>query len=523
MSADRTFATSAAGRHDRALRKSLKLAPLPPGVTAPQFTSQWPQENIAFLEQYRAWLVGIGAADAVINQHRLPVAGHVLGLAGKLHSELNLGEDFDKAMYFVQARQMGEQWVRNCRHSLDWFRRFVKEQRGMVILDKPSFGDVARYKAGLPAWLIAQLTKYLHLRQANWRPARLAQSTYQFWYKTTAIWRWLFAHTAVQEPQEITRNHLFDYIDAQLVAGYKVSTINHDLYTFQGTLRFLQQQEMAVPHQLLTLPGLKKPQALPRFLTDAQVAALRDDLKQRVEQARTVAARRNACLDLAAFYLLWQCGIRVSELEDLRLADMDFAAGQILIREAKGLKDRAVYLTGRVVETLQQYLAVRGPALSDHVFIYRHKPLSKDIIRCRIKAAGKRLGFKATPHMLRHTFGTQLVNAGAQITTVQALLGHKRLNTTMVYAHVHDKTVMDDYLRAMEQIEGVQTAMQPVAVPENAFALLDKLGQEELNDEQRQLVAELRRCLTQQDNAEMNTKIVNEQAAQLALVEMRPS
>jgi len=88
---------------------------------------------------------------------------------------------------------------------------------------------------------------------------------------------------------------------------------------------------------------------------------------------------------------------------------------------------------------------------------------------------------------------------------------------------VHDKTVMDDYLRAMEQIEGVQTAMQPVAVPENAFALLDKLGQEELNDEQRQLVAELRRCLTQQDNAEMNTKIVNEQAAQLALVEMRPS
>ncbi|MCB8920659.1 MAG: tyrosine-type recombinase/integrase [Ardenticatenaceae bacterium] len=100
------------------------------------------------------------------------------------------------------------------------------------------------------------------------------------------------------------------------------------------------------------------------------------------------------------------------------------------------------------------------------------------------------------PHMLRHTFGTQLVNAGAQITTVQALLGHKRLNTTMVYAHVHDKTVMDDYLRAMEQIEGVQTAVQPVAVPENAFALLDKLGQEGLNDEQRQILAELRRCLT---------------------------
>lgn len=496
MNADRTFPTTAAVRYDRALRKSLKLNPLPPGVAAPQFTNQWPEENIVFLERYRAWLVGIGAVDAVINQHRLPVAGHVLGLALKPHDQIHLIEDFEKVMCFVQARQMGEQWVLNCRHSLDWFRRFVKVQRGMVILDQPSFGDAARYKAGLPVWLIEQLTKYLHIRQANWRPARLAQSTYQFWYKVTAIWRWLFAHTEVQEPQEITRNHLFDYIDEQLVAGYKVSTINHDLYTFQGTLRFLQQQGMAVPHSLLTLPGLKKPQSLPRFLTDAQVVALRDDLKQQVEQATTAAARRNACLDLAAFFLLWQCGIRVSELEDLRLADVDFATGQILIREAKGLKDRAVYLTKRVSETLQSYLEVRGPALSDHLFIYRHKPLSKDLIRCRIKAAGKRLGFKATPHMLRHTFGTQLVNAGAQITTVQALLGHERLNTTMVYAHVHDKTVIADYLRAMEQIEGAQTAVQPVAVPENAFALLDKLGQEELNNEQRQIVAALRRCLS---------------------------
>ncbi|MCA9936514.1 MAG: tyrosine-type recombinase/integrase, partial [Anaerolineales bacterium] len=149
------------------------------------------------------------------------------------------------------------------------------------------------------------------------------------------------------------------------------------MYTFQGTLRFLQQQGTAVPHQLLRLPSLNKPQALPRFLTDAQVAALRDDFLRRAEQAKTAASRRPFRLDLAAFYLLWQGGIRVSELEDLRLPDVDFAAGQILIREAKGLQDRAVYLTKRVVETLQQYLTVRGPALSDHLFVYRHKPLSK--------------------------------------------------------------------------------------------------------------------------------------------------
>ena len=459
MNENRTFPTTAALRYDRALHKSLKLNPLPSHVTKPQPTGCWPEENIALLERYRDWLVGIGSADSVINQHRIPMAGHVLGLALKPHSQLNLADDFDSALRFIEVRRCSEVWTANCRHSLNWFRRFMKEERGLVIIDKPSFGDVARYQTGLPAWLIEQLTKQLHIRQANWRPSRMALSTYQFWCKSTRIWRWLFAHTEIREPKEITRDYIFRYIDGQLVAGYKASSINHDLHTFQGTLRFLQQQGIAVPHPLLTLSGLRKSQPLPRFLTDAQVVALRDNLIQRAEQAETTAAQRDSRLDLAAFYLLWQCGIRVSELEDLLLTNVNFEAGIIIIRKAKGLKDRSVYLTERVTETLQQYLEVRGPALSDHLFIYRHKPLSKDLIRCRMKAASKRLGFKATPHMLRHTFGTQLLNAGAKITTIQALLGHKRLNTTMIYAHVHDKTVIEDYFRAMEQIEGEQMAV----------------------------------------------------------------
>ncbi|HRQ42668.1 MAG TPA: tyrosine-type recombinase/integrase [Chloroflexota bacterium] len=496
MSESRTFPTTAAVRYDRALHKSLKLNPPPPDVAVPQPTLAWPPENVALLERYRVWLVGIGAAEAVINQHRIPMAGHVLGLNLKPHGQLNLREDFDQAMCFVQARQIGEGWQRNGRHSLDWFHRFLQEERGLVVTDKPLFGDVSRYQTGLPEWLIEQLTKQLHIRQANWRPSRLAQATYQFWYKSTQIWRWFFAHTEIQAATDVTRDHLFAYIDEQLVAGYKVSSINHDLHTFQGTLRFLQQQGVSVPHALLTLSGLKKPHSLPRFLTDAQVIALRVDFRQRVEQAQTAAAIRDACLDLAAFYLLWQSGMRVSELEDLRLSDVDMAAETILIREAKGLKDRSVYLTERVIMAIEQYLAVRGPALSDHLFIYRHKPLSKDLIRCRLQAAGERTGIKVTPHMLRHTFATQLVNAGAKITTIQALLGHQRLNTTMTYARVHDQTVAQDYYQAMTLIEGEQTTvLAPNPVTEKVFTLLDKIGEAGLSAEQRQILAEVRRCL----------------------------
>ncbi len=494
----RIFTTSAAARYDRALQRSLKRYPLPPQVSAPQPSQQWPVENVALLEWYRDWLLAIGAATTVINQHRIPMAGHVLGLNCQPHPQLNLADDLEKAMDFVTARKHGEMWLRNCRHSLDWFRRFLKEGRGLVILNNASLGDVSHYQMGLPEWLIAQLTKLLHIRQANWRPSRLVQTTYQFWYKSTRIWRWLYTHTAIEDVTDVTRDHLFAYIDEQLVAGYKVSTINHDLHTFQGTLRFLQQQGIAVPHALLTLSGLKQPHPLPRFLTDTQVTALRADLTQRAKQAETTAAKRDTRLDLATFYLLWQSGMRVSELEDLCLEDVDLAAGVILIRAAKGLKDRSVYLTGRVSEALQHYLAVRGPALTEHLFIYRHKPLSKDLIRGRLKAAGERLGFKVTPHMLRHTFGTQLLNAGAQITTIQALLGHERLNTTMIYAQVHDQTVMEDYLQAMEQIEGTQEGMlNPEPTPRNILTLLDSLEQTGVNDAQQQIVEQLRHWLAQ--------------------------
>jgi hypothetical protein len=164
-----------------------------------------------------------------------------------------------------------------------------------------------------------------------------------------------------------------------------------------------------------------------------------------------------------------------------------------------------------VTEAIEQYLPLRGPALTDHLFIYRHKPLSKDYVRGRLKAASKRLGFKVTPHMLRHTFGTQLVNAGADITTIQALLGHSRLNTTMIYARVHDKTVARDYYEAMAIIEkqspanlNQEAGQQPhtnghhPGVNGNAIKLLRlvaALEVESLTESQQAVVAELQQEL----------------------------
>ena len=249
------------------------------------------------------------------------------------------------------------------------------------------------------------------------------------------------------------RKHLYDYAEQRLSLGKSVSTINADLRNFHSFMRFLQEEDYLVSQALLRLHGLKQPERLPKYLTDEQVRALRDDFEGRVVHAKGPHRLRDALLDRAIFYLFWQSGLRLGEVEELRLEDLDLATRKLTVRNGKGMKDRIVYLTDTTVHALQAYLAVRGPGASDHVFLYRHHALCKDLVHARIRDAGKRVGVKVYPHRLRHTTATQLLNAGCPVTSIQKFLGHKKLNTTMVYAQAHDQTVENDYFTAMGRIE----------------------------------------------------------------------
>jgi site-specific recombinase XerC len=239
------------------------------------------------------------------------------------------------------------------------------------------------------------------------------------------------------------------------------------------------------------------------------VNQLRADLEQRVNQASTPTRRRNTLLDRAAFYLMWQGGLRLGEVEELCLSDLNLPQKHLMVRKGKGQQDRAVYLTDATITAVQDYLVVRGNGPAEHLFLYRHRPLSKDFIRGRLKAAGERTGVKVTPHRLRHTFATQLLNAGCRVTTIQALLGHRHLNTTMTYARIHDQTVADDYFTAMTLIEKRLEADEPESIdpttpPDQTvphqnshdnyhlLSLVEALDANTLNDDQRELVAELR-------------------------------
>jgi hypothetical protein len=134
--------------------------------------------------------------------------------------------------------------------------------------------------------------------------------------------------------------------------------------------------------------------------------------------------------------------------------------------------------------------------------------LCKDLVHCRIKNAGKRVGVNVYPHRLRHTTATQLLNAGCPVTSIQKFLGHKKLNTTRVYAHAHDQVVENDYFAAMERIEQrLQLVDQPknitlpVSTPERGqlLTLAEQLFTPEMSFEVRfEIASQMRRLLVGQ-------------------------
>jgi site-specific recombinase XerD len=437
--------------YDWALRCARKKR-LPPDCPKPCPTCEWARENIALLEEFCEWLRAGGASPAVIRTIYLPMAGHVLGLALKPHSELDLDADLQRAVDFLKAKRMSHQWTDVCRCAVLRFRRFLCHRRGMVETQVSRY-DPQPHTEGLPEWLVDELRRYQHVQQRNWRPSRLEDGIRRFWGSHLRMWQFLCERHEVRSLADIKRRHVLDFVDHRLSAGYAVSGINSDLRTFHSFLGFLQEQGHAVPQALLRIRGLQQPDSLPKFLTDEQVRLLRDDFEQRAVEVGDFRHRRDALLDRAAFYLLWQSALRLSEVEELRLEDLDLTGRRLIVRQSKGMKDRAVFMTDTTVRAIQEYLVVRGPGPTDHVFLYRNQPVCKDLIRSRIKAAGSRVGVKVSPHRLRHTAATQLLNAGCRVTSIQRLLGHKALNTTMIYARVHDKTVAEDYYGAMGEVE----------------------------------------------------------------------
>jgi site-specific recombinase XerD len=197
--------------------------------------------------------------------------------------------------------------------------------------------------------------------------------------------------------------------------------------------------------------------------TDSQ--GLECYVRSRLETLDPLTRLQNAC-----FFVLAHTGMWANECVDLLGQDLDLSGRRLGVRQAKDQRDRIVYLSETAAQALSTYLAGRQPIPTAPLFVRpTNQPLNYKSLKHPIKQLGQAAGAIAvTPHQLRHTLTTRLLNAGMKITYIQKILGHEHLDTPMIYARVLDKTVEADYQQGMHQIEQHPWPMSqtPTLVPD---------------------------------------------------------
>jgi hypothetical protein len=183
------------------------------------------------------------------------------------------------------------------------------------------------------------------------------------------------------------------------------------------------------------------------------------------------------------------------------LAEIEWETQRVRITQSKGLKDRLVPISGVTIQALRDYLEVRGPAdaLPENVFVFRHATLSQSYCYERLRMYSEGCGLRVAPHQLRHSGAILLLNAGAPVLTVQTILGHKKIDTTLNYARLYDGTLAADYYSAMNKVERQLSLpedqpSQPPSVGQ-LIALADALRNSSLNPAQLEIVRALREGL----------------------------
>lgn len=321
----------------------------------------------------------------------------------------------------------------------------------------PQF-EIPKQLSFLPKKLTNKLEKFRQLKAIRWRKERIIPNSKNYYNRHSLMWKYFIARCGVKDVINLRIGHVLGYVTACLDAGSSASTVNNDLSELRSFLSFLRDEKMSIHPSLETIKRLKQTVRLPRYLSADQVSRLDRQIDFEIKLARQKGRKHDARLMQAVFYLLWQGGLRLGEVEHLKFNDfyVSTSVGQkrLFVRDGKWRKGRVVYLTDVTLRALKNYMRVRGQEIvGGYVFIRNSAPLKQGYIRKQLKAIGERMDIHVVPHRLRHTYATQLLNVGCKATSIQKLLGHKSLNTTMNYARALDLNVMNDYLAAMEIIE----------------------------------------------------------------------
>lgn len=239
------------------------------------------------------------------------------------------------------------------------------------------------------------------------------------------------------EFKKIQRTQINTYIRNLHEKKYSPTSITRKIASIRGIFKWACTNEIIPANPALTLEQPKVPQKLPKVIS---VAEIEDILNQNLTKLETVIIE-----------LLYGCGLRVSELTNLKINDYNLKT-KYLECTGKGSKDRIVPLGTKAVSAIKKYLPEREFFLqkcnkkSLKLLINEHgKEVTRQEVYTFIHNQGTKLHKTISPHTLRHSFATHLLENGADLRVVQELLGHSNVSTTQLYTHISKKRLKEVY------------------------------------------------------------------------------
>jgi integrase/recombinase XerC/integrase/recombinase XerD len=306
--------------------------------------------------------------------------------------------------------------------------------------DRRSTVDDASHRSGAlsPAWREA-----LRLFDADLTRRQLADKTrraYGVDLGQLAAW----ASERGLDPAALTMRMLRRYVAELSERELGPATLARKLAAVRAFYGSQQEHGLLAHNPAELIPSPKRPRRLPHVLRHSDVASLLDGIP---------AGDPLALRDRALFELAYSSGLRAEELTTLGLTAVDFDAEQVRI-EGKGGKTRFVPVGEPALDALARYLerarpALTGPVPEAALFLSKSgRRLSTSDVRRRLRKWGTRIPAGPSPHTLRHTFATHLLEGGADLRAIQELLGHGSISTTQVYTRVDSARLRDAYDRS---------------------------------------------------------------------------
>jgi len=250
-----------------------------------------------------------------------------------------------------------------------------------------------------------------------------------------------WAERCGKQISELARADLRKWIASLSREGLAPASVARAVSATRGFFKFLMLDGHIKSHPAEDLDTPQRFSYLPKFLTEDEINRL---------LAAPDVSTEEGIRDRAVLEIMYATGLRVSEFVGLKQNDIDLLAG-LVVCHGKGNKERRVPLGKSAIHWLQQYAAVKagyGKSSSPNFFLHRGRPFTRQIAWAMIKGHAEKVGIKnVSPHTLRHSFATHLLQHGADSRSVQALLGHSDISTTQIYTHITDVHLRSAYDR----------------------------------------------------------------------------